>query len=207
MVSRAHGSRPPSSGAPDDRDGEPERAAGLATGDRRVVRRREARCAGGGCPGYYRADEFDAPSRAAAPIAGMIVLPCSRRHGRRDRRWSSHEPAAEGRGLRDQGGPLVLVPRESPLSAIHLENLLRALAARREGRPTGATYSTRPRREIRSRPDRRSGALGAWRARRARRPVRVQGALPDAAEGGSGARRRSRPRYGRCSPESSRAMT
>lgn len=75
----------------------------------------------------FNPDDFRAPASSGSFVtAGMIVVPCSMR-----------TLAAVAAGLSSnlveraadvtikEGRPLVLVPREAPLSAIHLENLLK----------------------------------------------------------------------------------
>ncbi len=75
----------------------------------------------------YRPDDFGAPIASGSyPVAGMIVVPCS-----------IGTAAAIASGLSTnllqraadcclkEGRRLVLVPRETPLSAVHLENLLK----------------------------------------------------------------------------------
>jgi 4-hydroxy-3-polyprenylbenzoate decarboxylase len=74
----------------------------------------------------FNPDDFRAPmSSGSFPTAGMIVIPCSMRTVSAIAHGSSSnllERAADV-VLKEQRR-LVLVPREAPLSAIHLENLL-----------------------------------------------------------------------------------
>src|SRR5262249_50284294 len=74
----------------------------------------------------FNPDDFRAPMSSGSFItAGMIVVPCSMRtvsalaHGS-----SSNLLERAGDVVIKEARPLVLVPREAPLSAIHLENLL-----------------------------------------------------------------------------------
>ncbi len=74
----------------------------------------------------FNPDDFRAPMSSGSYLtAGMIVVPCSMRtvsalaHG-----ISSNLLERAGDVVIKEGRPLVLVPREAPLSAIHLENLL-----------------------------------------------------------------------------------
>jgi flavin prenyltransferase len=74
----------------------------------------------------YNPDDFRAPMSSGSFLtAGMIVTPCSMRtvsaiaHG-----TSSNLLERAADVILKEQRPLVLVPRETPLSAIHLENLL-----------------------------------------------------------------------------------
>lgn len=80
---------------------------------------------------YISPREADAPIASGSfPADGMAVIPCS---------MSSLGAMASGHGTNlihraadvtlKERRPLVLVPRESPLSAIHLENMLRLARA------------------------------------------------------------------------------
>jgi 4-hydroxy-3-polyprenylbenzoate decarboxylase len=74
----------------------------------------------------YNPDDFRAPMSSGSFLtAGMIVTPCSMRTVSAIARGTSSnllERAADV--ILKEQRPLVLVPRETPLSAIHLENLL-----------------------------------------------------------------------------------
>jgi flavin prenyltransferase len=74
----------------------------------------------------YNPDDFRAPiSSGSFLTAGMIVTPCSMRTVAAIAHGSSSnllERAADV--ILKEQRPLVLVPRETPLSAIHLENML-----------------------------------------------------------------------------------
>jgi 4-hydroxy-3-polyprenylbenzoate decarboxylase len=74
----------------------------------------------------FNPDDFRAPmSSGSFLIAGMIVIPCSMRTVSAIAHGASAnllERAADV--ILKEQRPLVLVPREAPLSAIHLENLL-----------------------------------------------------------------------------------
>jgi 4-hydroxy-3-polyprenylbenzoate decarboxylase len=74
----------------------------------------------------FNPDDFRAPMSSGSFLtAGMIVVPCSMRtvsalaHG-----ISSNLLERAGDVVIKEARPLVVVPREAPLSAIHLENLL-----------------------------------------------------------------------------------
>lgn len=74
----------------------------------------------------FNPDDFRAPmSSGSFRTAGMIIVPCSMRTVSAIAHGSSTnlvERAADV--IIKEGRPLVLAPRETPLSAIHLENLL-----------------------------------------------------------------------------------
>lgn len=75
----------------------------------------------------FNPDDFRAPmSSGSFETAGMIVVPCSMRTVSAIACGASTnlvERAADV--ILKEGRPLVLVPRETPLSVIHLENLLK----------------------------------------------------------------------------------
>lgn len=75
----------------------------------------------------FNADDFRAPmSSGSFATSGMIVIPCSMRTISAIAVGASTnllERAADV--VLKEGRPLVLVPREAPLSAIHLENMLK----------------------------------------------------------------------------------
>ena len=75
----------------------------------------------------FNPDDFRAPMSSGSFLtAGMIVIPCSMRTVSAIALGSSTnllERAADV--VLKEGRPLVLVPREAPLSAIHLENMLK----------------------------------------------------------------------------------
>jgi 4-hydroxy-3-polyprenylbenzoate decarboxylase len=75
----------------------------------------------------FNPEDFRAPmSSGSFPTLGMLVIPCSMRtvsaiaHG-----TSSNLLERAADVTLKEARPLVLVPREAPLSAIHLENLLK----------------------------------------------------------------------------------
>lgn len=75
----------------------------------------------------FNPDDFRAPMSSGSFLtAGMIVIPCSMRTVSAIAQGLSSnllERAADV--VLKEGRPLALVPREAPLSAIHLENLLK----------------------------------------------------------------------------------
>jgi 4-hydroxy-3-polyprenylbenzoate decarboxylase len=75
----------------------------------------------------FNPDDFRAPmSSGSFRTAGMIVVPCSMRTvSALAVGASSNLVERAGDVAIKEGWPLVLVPREAPLSAIHLENLLK----------------------------------------------------------------------------------
>lgn len=76
---------------------------------------------------YYAADNFFAPmaSGSSAPD-GMVVCPCSMGSlARIASGVSGNLPERTADVMLKEGKPLLLVPRETPLSAIHLENMLK----------------------------------------------------------------------------------
>jgi len=99
-----------------------------------------------------RVRAFDDNDRGAAPAsgsalnAGMVVCPCSMG-------TLSAIAAGSSRSLVERAAdvalkerrPLVLVPRETPLSAIHLENMLRVTRAGAIVMPAAPGYYHRPR--------------------------------------------------------------
>lgn len=72
-------------------------------------------------------DDFRAPmSSGSFPTAGMIVIPCSMRTVSAIAYGTSSNLLERAADVTiKEGRRLVVVPREAPLSAIHLENLLR----------------------------------------------------------------------------------
>ena len=76
---------------------------------------------------YYREDDFFSPlaSGSSAPDA-MVVAPCSMGSLARIAAGLSGNLLERTADIAiKEGRPLVLVPREAPLSAIHLENMLK----------------------------------------------------------------------------------
>ena len=83
--------------------------------------------AAGDSPTYYAEDDLLAPiASGSAAAAAMIVAPCSMGSLARIAAGLSEtliERCADV--MLKEGLPLILVPRETPLSAIHLENMLK----------------------------------------------------------------------------------
>lgn len=85
-----------------------------------------ARAAGGTLRAYSPGDVGAPAASGSSPLDGMVVAPCSMGTAGRIAAGASRtliERAAEV--TLKQRRPLVLVPRETPLNRIHLENLLR----------------------------------------------------------------------------------
>jgi flavin prenyltransferase len=106
--------------------GEPDEVAGKI---REYFGEKGEACQGEAClvPTYYEEGDFLAPfaSGSAAPDT-MVVCPCTMGTAARIAAGLSGnllERTADV--MLKEGRPLVLVPRETPLSAIHLENLLK----------------------------------------------------------------------------------
>lgn len=75
----------------------------------------------------FNPDDFRAPmSSGSFRTAGMIVIPCSMRTVSAIASGLSSNLLERAADVTiKEGRPLLLVPRESPLSAIHLENMLK----------------------------------------------------------------------------------
>jgi 4-hydroxy-3-polyprenylbenzoate decarboxylase len=107
------------------------------------------RVGGPGFDSYVRV--FDDTDRGAAPAsgsalnAGMVVVPCSMGTVSAIAAGSSRslvERAADV--MLKERRPLILVPRETPLSAIHLENMLRVTRAGAIVMPAAPGFYHRP---------------------------------------------------------------
>jgi 4-hydroxy-3-polyprenylbenzoate decarboxylase len=95
---------------------------------------------------YDDADRGAAPASGSSRTAGMVVCPCSMG-------TIASIAAGTSRSLVERAAdvtlkerrPLLLVPRETPLSAIHLENMLRLTRAGAVIMPLAPGFYNRPR--------------------------------------------------------------
>jgi 4-hydroxy-3-polyprenylbenzoate decarboxylase len=76
---------------------------------------------------YFRAGDYNAPIASGSfPTRGMIIIPCSTSTvGALAAGLSTNLLQRAADCCIKEGRRLVIVPRETPLSAVHLENLLR----------------------------------------------------------------------------------
>jgi len=74
----------------------------------------------------YEETDIDAPPASGSfDVAAMIICPCSMKTLAAVAHGYAHNLVARAADVMiKEGRPLVLVPRETPLSAIHLENML-----------------------------------------------------------------------------------
>ncbi|MBU0506202.1 UbiX family flavin prenyltransferase [bacterium] len=75
---------------------------------------------------YYDDNDFDVPFvSGSAPYHGMVVMPCSMGMLGRIAHGVSHDVISRTADVMlKEKRPLILVPRETPLSSIHLKNML-----------------------------------------------------------------------------------
>ena len=142
----------------------------------------------GGGDGMRCVTVFDDRDRGAAPAsgsarnAGMVICPCSMGTLSRDQprarraRWWSARRTWRSRS----GGSSMLVPRETPLSAIHLENMLRLTRAGAVVLPAAPGFYHRP--HDASRSWWTSSSRGCSITRRGARARHAVGREPDANE-------------------------
>ena len=122
-------------------------------------------------PCFDDADRGAAPASGSALNAGMVICPCSMG-------TLSAIAAGASRSLVERAAdvalkerrPLILVPRETPLSAIHLENMLRVTRAGAVVMPAAPGFYHRPRDDRRSRRLRRGARARSSRRGRTARP-------------------------------------
>ena len=95
----------------------------------------------------YDENDFSAPVASGShPFHGMAVCPCSMKTlGSIANGIASNLVIRAAEVCLKEGRPLVLVPRETPLSTIHIENLLRAARAGARIAPASPGFYTRPR--------------------------------------------------------------
>ncbi len=94
---------------------------------------------------YDDADRGAAPASGSSKTAGMVICPCSMG-------TLASIAAGTSRSLVERAAdvtlkerrPLILVPRETPLSAIHLENMLRLTRAGAVVMPAAPGFYNRP---------------------------------------------------------------
>lgn len=94
---------------------------------------------------YDDADRGAAPASGSSKTAGMVICPCSMG-------TIASIAAGTSRSLVERAAdvtlkerrPLILVPRETPLSAIHLENMLRLTRAGAIVMPAAPGFYNRP---------------------------------------------------------------
>ncbi len=99
------------------------------------------------CSYSYREDDFSSPLASSSfPIDAVVVIPCSMKtlaaiaHGYADNLITR---AAEN--ALKMGKPLILVPRETPLSLMDIENMMKAKQAGAVILPAMVAYYHRPR--------------------------------------------------------------
>lgn len=97
-------------------------------------------------PKVYTTKTFDVPFvSGSAPMDAMVILPCSTGTLGRIASGCSDDNVTRGADVfLKEKRPLILVPRETPLSAIHLENMLKLDRAGATIIPAMPSFYSRP---------------------------------------------------------------